>query len=389
MSVGVCIINRNGIALAADSAGSFGGHQMFYNSVNKLFSLSDKSSYGAIIYNNLNVHQTSLEQIICEFKTFLDSQDELEDFFEISNLFKGFLEGRNDYYKFPQAEKDYCEGLIKQIVVDWKQKLLLALQQKKALPINKAINEIKDFYEKVPKIHGSSFQKYIYDNYRSSYDNILNQDFPEFVRYKKQINAFWKIITDYFDRAGPLNSGVFFAGYGKKDAYPKYVHIHLYAVLRGEARIWQEERYSQENDWKIAPLAQSDVIMTFCQGISGSLMNQIPDMIDKYFDMKIGSFGGSDEGRKALRAVFSDCPGAVRGVLDKVVKSEASRTLAFLSVLPLPEMASFAENLVNITTLKRTYAIDGNQQTVGGPTDVAVISRGQGFKWIKKEPKYR
>ena len=30
MSVGVCIINRNGIALAADSAGTYTGNKMFY-----------------------------------------------------------------------------------------------------------------------------------------------------------------------------------------------------------------------------------------------------------------------------------------------------------------------------------------------------------------------
>ena len=33
MSVGVCVINRNGIALAADSAGTFSPNKMFYNSV--------------------------------------------------------------------------------------------------------------------------------------------------------------------------------------------------------------------------------------------------------------------------------------------------------------------------------------------------------------------
>ena len=33
MSVGVCIINRNGIALAADSAGTYTGNKMFYNSM--------------------------------------------------------------------------------------------------------------------------------------------------------------------------------------------------------------------------------------------------------------------------------------------------------------------------------------------------------------------
>ena len=50
MSVGVCIINRNGIALAADSAGTFTGNQMFYNSMNKVFSLSRRNVHGAITY---------------------------------------------------------------------------------------------------------------------------------------------------------------------------------------------------------------------------------------------------------------------------------------------------------------------------------------------------
>ena len=48
-------------------------------------------------------------------------------------------------------------------------------------------------------------------------------------------------------------------------------------------------------------------------------------------------------------------------------------------------MALLAENLVNITALKRKFSMDGNQQTVGGPTDVASISLGEGFTWIKRK----
>ena len=48
MSSGVCIINRNGIALAADSAGTYYGNKMFYNSTNKVFSLSEKTFAGQL-----------------------------------------------------------------------------------------------------------------------------------------------------------------------------------------------------------------------------------------------------------------------------------------------------------------------------------------------------
>ncbi len=42
-----------------------------------------------------------------------------------------------------------------------------------------------------------------------------------------------------------------------------------------------------------------------------------------------------------------------------------------------------AEALVNITSLKRRVSVEA--ETVGGPIDVAVISKGDGFIWIKRK----
>ena len=111
MSVGVCIINRNGIALAADSAGTFSLNKMFYNSVNKLFSLSKNNVCGAIIYGNLSVYTISVEQIMKEFSVYLDSQQPLEDFYDIVPCFKDFLRNQYKYYKFDLSADLYCTAL--------------------------------------------------------------------------------------------------------------------------------------------------------------------------------------------------------------------------------------------------------------------------------------
>lgn len=42
-----------------------------------------------------------------------------------------------------------------------------------------------------------------------------------------------------------------------------------------------------------------------------------------------------------------------------------------------------AEALVHLTSLKRRISMD--DETVGGPIDVAVISRGDGMVWIKRK----
>jgi nitric oxide synthase oxygenase domain/subunit len=51
--------------------------------------------------------------------------------------------------------------------------------------------------------------------------------------------------------------------------------------------------------------------------------------------------------------------------------------------LPKEELAVMAETLVNLTSFKRRVTHD--PETVGGPVDVAVISKGDGFIWIKRK----
>lgn len=51
--------------------------------------------------------------------------------------------------------------------------------------------------------------------------------------------------------------------------------------------------------------------------------------------------------------------------------------------LPKEDLATMAESLVNLTSFKRR--ISREAETVGGPIDEAVISKGDGFIWIKRK----
>ena len=50
---------------------------------------------------------------------------------------------------------------------------------------------------------------------------------------------------------------------------------------------------------------------------------------------------------------------------------------------PKDELASIAEALVSLSAMERRMA--GGRETVGGPVDLAVISKGDGFIWIKRK----
>src|SRR5260370_25058889 len=48
------------------------------------------------------------------------------------------------------------------------------------------------------------------------------------------------------------------------------------------------------------------------------------------------------------------------------------------------EIAALAENLIDLASLRNRVSID-RDETVGGAIDVAVISKGDGFVWIKRK----
>lgn len=57
--------------------------------------------------------------------------------------------------------------------------------------------------------------------------------------------------------------------------------------------------------------------------------------------------------------------------------------ISIVALLPKDELAAMAESLVNLTSFKRRVSME--TETVGGPIDVAVISKGDGFIWIKRK----
>ena len=52
--------------------------------------------------------------------------------------------------------------------------------------------------------------------------------------------------------------------------------------------------------------------------------------------------------------------------------------------MPPEDLATMAESLVSLTSLKRH--VSSEEETVGGPVDVAVVSKGNGFAWVKNKP---
>lgn len=394
MSVGVCIINRNGIALAADSAGTYTGNKMFYNSMNKVFSLSRKYVYGAITYGATAIYNVSIDQVLKEFRAYLDTREEIGDFFDVLPLFDEFVRLNNTYYKFDIAERDSCGALIKNLVVEWGNRIKAVASSENAEDeIQSILNELKTAMNDSLRINNYDVSSYIEDAYNDYYNEVVGIVVPELNNFPAHKDALWGCICNYFNFSLKIETdnamGLFFAGYGKKDAFPKFVHIKLYRVIGGQIKYDLIEQYEESNNHaQIVPLAQPDVILTFCKGISSTFINYIPQKVESLITAKIDALPDvfSDEQKKLLKSQFSSSKMEIASAIAGTIQNNyVNPILNSVQLIPLPEMAFLAESLVNITSLKRTFAIDGNQQTVGGPTDVAVLSKGDGLVWIKRK----
>lgn len=69
--------------------------------------------------------------------------------------------------------------------------------------------------------------------------------------------------------------------------------------------------------------------------------------------------------------------------IDSILQDNANEIIAAVVNLSVPDLALMAKNLVEMTSFKRRVSLD--LETVGGPIDVAVISKGDGFIWIERK----
>jgi hypothetical protein len=84
--------------------------------------------------------------------------------------------------------------------------------------------------------------------------------------------------------------------------------------------------------------------------------------------------------RSAVEAIFKTFSDEVNAFCRKEYSNEI---MDIVRDMPKEDMATLAEALVEITALRKR--VSSTVESVGGPVDVAVITKGDGFVWIKRK----
>ena len=191
-------------------------------------------------------------------------------------------------------------------------------------------------------------------------------------------------------------SGVAIAGFGDQELLPSLVELSVISNSSG-IEIQNEVLASVHPEWPqsfIIPLAQRDMMELFVEGLASEYSNYIPIalevMLEENSSMIINALTelvpslNADKVQETIRrsnaqlvSSFSD------GIAEVTQKFFVSPTMDAVTMLPKEQLADMAEALVNLTSLKRR--VSPGEETVGGATDVALITKGDGLVWMKRK----
>ena len=191
------------------------------------------------------------------------------------------------------------------------------------------------------------------------------------------------------------HSGVVLAGFGDEEIFPSLVEVvtdgAIGDVVKADIRISYDVARTGTHT-AIVPFAQHEMVERFMEGIDPGFV----EYLESYFGRLLTSvFHDILESTAAGQTLTGEQIASLHQMVDerrdqfrqdmRTLRKDAfvDPILEIVHHLPKEELASMAEALVSLTSLKRR--VSKEYESVSGPVDVAVVSKGDGFIWIKRK----
>ena len=295
MSAGICLLNRNGVVLAADSAVTIGNHATVFNSANKVHKMSDSNPVGAVIYSNACFESIPFEIIISDYRKYLGAKH-FDDLDEYVDDFISFIESKSDEYGHEDNEVLYLNRILNDVFCIIKNKQKKLLKDKNELEecdydaiVSEILGEIENFKTKDSLSLSDNIEKH---KQKFAQDYSANPEFSEFglQRIFKIIDESCELMKSDYEVSGYV--GIAVCGFGNKNIFPKCKHILLLGVCNGKInyRIKDNISINAKTVESILPLAQSDVMTTFLFNTNVDSLNNLKVIIKNKASQQISSY---------------------------------------------------------------------------------------------------
>lgn len=413
MTAEIAVYNKTAVALAADSAVTISGGNTYKinNGAEKLFALSKHHPVGIMVYGNGSLCGVPWEMIIKAFRKYLkdESFPTLEGY---ADKFWDFLSKATNI--IPPDVRDfhldvfYSEHIFNSVVsyVD-ENKIDPLLKSNKSVSeedvynfMEEACNVFSNYIEQEKDLEGvdesscndvRGFAHTIAARIMHDRFSVLKAIPPDSL-----INALANLFAKATCKKSIFgnNTGVVIAGYGEDEYFPSVLAFDVLGFF-GERllRYSNLSKSSFAGESGVTAFAQEEEVHAFMQGVSGDLKYYIYDTIKEAGNILVerietlidaqeiqGDPSIKDEASDAIKSVTEH---SLQNIENYMKAKYVSKVVEMIEFLTKSDLGYMAESLVNLTAFKRKVSNDS--ETVGGPIDVAIISKGDGFVWVQRK----
>ncbi len=392
MTCEVAVMNKRGIALAADSAvtlmdGDSNRNKVYYTA-EKLFSLSPKLPVAIMTHGPADIMGVPWETVVKIYAQKIDGQ-RFDTLVEYAQDFIAFIEGAD--WLFPlKTQTRWLQSLIynfwKEFYVDEMERALAGEEKTshkaKLKKLAAIIREDHEDWERFPDLVsvGPDYGKRVRESFAEPLDEIEKDLFEGFSLTPAVREALRKTVEFVYQKQWFHHNDhgrVVIAGMGEAEPFPVLLEYDIGTLAAGKLRYRKkdETRVGEDSDGTVAPFAQREIIDSVIQGIHPRVYDQF---VTAAVRASLEEFDDEPEPEdlQEREEAFS------RLVRKKVLRPYADPLLSAVSALPRQDLAKMAESLVNLTAFFMRMSAH-EEQTVSEPIDVALLSKGDGFIWVK------
>jgi hypothetical protein len=403
----IAVMNQEAVALAADSAVS--GPKIF-TSANKIFALSKYHPVALMIYDSAQFLDVPWETIIKtyraelgtrSFATLREQAAHFLGFFDRPNpLFPGEAQQAGNEAVFRvyfRAMLDHIDGQLVERAAEGEELTEHGIAAQTA----EVIAETRDRWiaaDDIPSLPGDQSKAV-----RASYGDAINRaietfeqlPLPDDTRSQLEELAAALVTKTLSNRFSPHHTGIVIAGFGRDEHFPTLFEFELETIALDRLKYVQKDESrtgSEHGPAVIRAFAQRDQVATFMQGMDVALSNamlrywsdELVRLVQKVADrLELGD----EQAEEILRAMAPELGVMLEDYARELAELQSEMNvqpiIRVVAMMPKDELAAMAEALVNLTSFKRK--VTEQEETVGGPIDVAVISEGDGLVWIKRK----
>ena len=407
MTAIVGTINRRGVAFAADSATTHtvSSKHKITNHANKIFELSRRHPVGICICGNLDFLGMPWEDIFKMFRKKI-GETSCKNLSEYPSIFFEFVKT----HVMSHLVDDQITNL--RVIINGFFEEIIDISKKELEKDGKELSEenlfckMQEKFEFFDNLYSSAdrandYTDYTIDNFSDYAESIVKEILKEPLKSKlcpkkflgQFIKALYNIIVSTI-HVYLVNTEIIFWGYGEDDLFPSYYSFVISAAFDGRIKYTNKSGYavSNKDNACVEPFAQTDVANTVIRGIDDDLRKKFYEsykasitVLRNEIISQLDSAGAPEVLKKALLNIdLENYTNLYAQGMDLYIQENyIAKLVNTVSYLSKEDLADMAESLVRMTYLKRR--ITSEEESVGGPVDVAVITKGDGFVWLKRK----